>query len=81
MSGRPSPAFAYARQVPRETWVHPVTGGAEPASRTLAVWRFRLVLLLLLVLLGLGVLLAYRSLSGGLNDAPATRQSAPRSLT
>ena len=38
----------------RETYVRPVTGATEPKPEWVAVWRFRLISLLLLVALGAG---------------------------
>ena len=35
----------------RESYVRPVTSASEPTSRRLAVWRFRLIALVVLVLL------------------------------
>ncbi len=38
----------------RESYVSPVTGSAEPRSESAAVWRFRLVALVLLLAVGAG---------------------------
>ena len=37
-----------------ESYVRPVTGATEPRSETAAVWRFRLVALVMLLLVGAG---------------------------
>jgi len=53
-----------------ERWTHPPVVPEEPPPAWRAVWRFRLVVVLLLaVLLALGVL-AYRQLSGATAQDP-----------
>lgn len=37
--------------MPRESYVRPVTSAHEPTSRRVAVWRFRLIALLVLIVL------------------------------
>lgn len=37
-----------------ESYVRPVTGASEPRSEAAAVWRFRVVALVLLVVVGAG---------------------------
>lgn len=54
----------------RERWTHPPLLGLEAPPAGRAVWRFRVAVgLLLLVLLAL-VLLAYRQLSGATGEDP-----------
>ncbi len=59
-----------------ETWVHPVTIGVEPVSNRLAVWRFRLVLLVGMLVLAAALFLAIAKVKGG-TDSPASGLRAP----
>ena len=64
-----------ARETP-ELWVHPVTHGAEATSDRLAVWRFRLVLLVLLLGVAALFFLVISHLQGG-TDSPASGLHGP----
>jgi hypothetical protein len=48
-----------------EDYVRPPLVGAEPRSKTAAVWRFRLVLLLLLAAVAVGLFFLIRHLVSG----------------
>ena len=48
----------------RERWVHPPVVAREPAPAWIAVWRFRLLALVLLALLVLAAVLVFRQLTG-----------------
>jgi hypothetical protein len=50
--------------VPRERWTSPPLVAREPAPAWIAVWRFRLVLLVVLALLVLLAVLLFRQLTG-----------------
>ena len=54
----------------REVWVHPVTGGAEATNPRLAVWRFRIILLVLLAALLVAVAYAISVIRG--TDSPTS---------
>jgi hypothetical protein len=45
-----------------ESYVRPVTGAAEPRPEWVAVWRFRAVALVLLVLVGVGAAYGFNKL-------------------
>ena len=61
-----------------ESYVSPVTRGREPRSRAWAVWRFRIVALLILALLALGVVKIYNIFSGSTRQDPGVEPEGLR---
>jgi hypothetical protein len=47
-----------------ERWVHPPVVGREPQPAWIALWRFRLVALVVLALLVWGAVLVFRQFTG-----------------
>lgn len=65
----------------RESYVRPVTGAREPAPEWHAVWRFRAVSLVLLVLLALATLWAVNKALHVGDQNPASDLPVPASAT
>ena len=70
----------------RESWVSPVTGAREPAPAWHAVWRFRVVALLVLTVVVVLAAVGYKALTGefadtkvdpGIPRAAAQAQASP----
>ena len=59
-----------------ERYVRPPLSGSEPPAAWVAVWRFRLVLLVLFAALAVGIFFLVRMLVGGPEESPGI--SAPR---
>jgi hypothetical protein len=58
-----------------ERYVRPPLSGSEPPVAWVAVWRFRLVLLVLFAALAIGIFFLVRMLVGGPEESPGI--SAP----
>jgi hypothetical protein len=63
-----------------ERYVRPPLSGPEQASTRLAVWRFRLVLLLLFAALVVGIFLLVRALVGGPDEGSPGIAAPPPAL-
>ncbi len=61
-----------------ELWIRPVGPGAEGLSEVRAVWRFRLLLVVVLIALVAIIFLVYQSFSGAYSDTPVTPSPAGR---
>ncbi len=55
----------------RESYVHPVVRAREPRPEWIAVWRFRLAALLILILATLAVIRGYNILTGANRQDPS----------
>jgi hypothetical protein len=65
----------------RESYVHPVTAATEPAPEWHAVWRFRAVTIVLLVVVAFGAAWGFNQLLhlGDQNPTSDIGTTAPRS--
>ena len=66
--------------MPREHWVHPPVVAAEPSSQRGALWRYRVVSLLLLLAVAVVVVLLFLRFSdvtGGEDPGIGLRHPAP----
>ena len=64
----------------RESWVRPPVVAAEPRSRKVALWRYRVVSLLLLLLVAVAVVwlfLKFSNVTGGEDPGIGLRRPAP----
>ena len=60
-----------------ESYVRPVTGAHEPPPPWVAVWRFRVIALLLLVVLALATIQVIRILQGAEAQDPGVSDVVP----
>lgn len=56
--------------MPAERWVHPPVVAREPAPAWIAVWRFRLLALLVLALLVVVAFVLFRQFTGATGQDP-----------
>jgi hypothetical protein len=64
----------------REQWVRPPVVAAEPPSKTAALWRYRVVSLLLLLVVAVAVIwlfLKFSNVTGGEDPGIGLRPPAP----
>ena len=70
--------------MPREQWVRPPVVATEPSSQRAALWRYRVVSLLLLVAVAVAVVLLFLRFSdvtGGEDPGIGLNQPAPARVT
>ncbi|MFN2538360.1 MAG: hypothetical protein ABR549_09435 [Mycobacteriales bacterium] len=68
----------------RETWVRPPVVATEPASKKLALWRYRIVaalLLLIVVFLVAKLFLTFSDVTGGEDPGIGLSRPAPVQVT
>jgi hypothetical protein len=68
----------------RETWVRPPVVAAEAPSRSLALWRYRVLALVLLLLVLAGfvwLFLTFSDVTGGEDPGIGVRPATPAQLT